>query len=196
MAIAAAAMGFVATVLAARLSSGSSHRTERESRLLEARMRTYGECSDSLVEYARANDNRAKARIAGQPEEYRGEVRQEAYRCNARARSASTWRDQTGTGGRKARPDARPAARRDARSCRSTCTPSVADPKPPETPAWRGGKQKTWLTDFFRLRDGSCVRARRDRPLQVGMWSAPPIGHGARPHTAVTDRGSAARGRR
>jgi len=37
-------------------------------------MRTYSECSDSLVEYARANDNRAKARIAGQPEEERGKV--------------------------------------------------------------------------------------------------------------------------
>jgi hypothetical protein len=83
-----AAMGFVATVLAAWLSSWSNRRAERDGQLLEARVRVYGECSESLYEYARANYNRAKARIAGQPEEERGTVRQEAYRCNARTRSA------------------------------------------------------------------------------------------------------------
>jgi sRNA-binding protein len=83
-----AAMGFVATVLAAWLSSWSNRRAERDGQLLEARVRVYGECSESLFEYARANFNRAKARIADQREEERGEVRQEAYRCNARARSA------------------------------------------------------------------------------------------------------------
>jgi sRNA-binding protein len=83
-----AAMGLVATVLAAWLSSWSNRRAEREGQLLEARVRVYGECSESLFEYARANFNRAKTRIAGQPEEEHGKVREEAYPCNARARSA------------------------------------------------------------------------------------------------------------
>lgn len=83
-----AAMGFVATVLAAWLSSWSNRRAERDGQLLQARVRVYGECSESLFEYARANYSRAKARIARQPETVRAELRQEAYRCNARARSA------------------------------------------------------------------------------------------------------------
>jgi hypothetical protein len=83
-----AAMGLVATVLAAWLPSWSNRRAERDSQLLEARVRVYGECSESLFEYARANFNRAKTRIAGQPEEEHGKVRQDAYQCNARARSA------------------------------------------------------------------------------------------------------------
>ena len=83
-----AAMGLAATVLAGWLSSWSNRRAERDGQLLEARVRVYGECSESLFEYARANFNRAKTRIAGQPEEEHEQLRQEAYRCNARARSA------------------------------------------------------------------------------------------------------------
>jgi hypothetical protein len=47
-----------------------------------------GECADSLYEYSRATYNRAKLRLAGRPEGERDGVRQEAFRCNARARSA------------------------------------------------------------------------------------------------------------
>src|SRR4051794_4057013 len=83
-----AAMGFAATLLAAWLSARLQRQGDRGGRILDARMRSYGECSDSLFEYARATYNRTKARLAGRPEDYREGLRQEAYRCNARARSA------------------------------------------------------------------------------------------------------------
>jgi hypothetical protein len=83
-----AAMGFTATLLAAWLSARLQRQGDREGRILDARVRTYGECSDSLYEYARATYNRVRARLESQPDDYREELRQEAYRCNARARSA------------------------------------------------------------------------------------------------------------
>lgn len=81
-------MGFVATLAAAWLSARLQRQGDREGRILDARVRCYGECSDSLYEYARATYNRARARVESRSDEYREGLRQEAYRCNARARSA------------------------------------------------------------------------------------------------------------
>lgn len=68
---------------------GSFAPSERwEIRILEAKVRVYGECSDNLYEYTRATYNRVKARLACRPEVQREGLRQEAYRSNARARSA------------------------------------------------------------------------------------------------------------
>lgn len=55
-----AAMGFVATLVGTWLSARSQRQGDREGRILDARVRTYGECSDSLYEYARATYNRVK----------------------------------------------------------------------------------------------------------------------------------------
>lgn len=83
-----AAMGFAATLLAAWFSARSQRQGDRQGRILEARVRTYGECSETLYEYARATYNRVKARLDSRPDDQREGLRQEAYRCNARARSA------------------------------------------------------------------------------------------------------------
>jgi hypothetical protein len=83
-----AAMGFVATLLGTWLTARSQRQGDREGRILDARVRVYGECSDSLYEYARATYNRVKSRLESLPDEHREKLRQEAYRCNARARSA------------------------------------------------------------------------------------------------------------
>lgn len=81
-------MGFAATLLAAWATSRSQRKGSREASILEARLRAYGGCSDSLYEYIRATFNRVTARINSRPEVERETLRQEAYRCNARARSA------------------------------------------------------------------------------------------------------------
>ena len=86
--VAVAAMGFATTLLATWMTGRFQGRADRDGRILEARVRVYGECSDSLYEYARATYNRAKARLELRPEVDREILRQEAYRCNARARSA------------------------------------------------------------------------------------------------------------
>lgn len=83
-----AAMGFGATLLGAWLTAHFQHRSDRDGRILEARLRVYGDCSDSLFEYSRATYNRVKSRLQARPESERDALRQEAYRCNARARSA------------------------------------------------------------------------------------------------------------
>src|SRR4051794_2576430 len=83
-----AALGFTATIVASSLTARSQRQGDREGRILEAQVRTYGECSASLFEYARANYNRSKARLNSRPDSEREVLRQEAYRANARARSA------------------------------------------------------------------------------------------------------------
>jgi len=83
-----AAMGFVAAILAAWATSRWQREGNRQGSILEARLRAYGICSDSLYEYMRATFNRATARMNSLPETERETLRQEAYRCNARARSA------------------------------------------------------------------------------------------------------------
>lgn len=83
-----AGMGFAAALLSVWLTARLQDRSDRAGRILEAQLRVYGECADSLFEYSRATYNRAKLRLKGQPESEHDEVRQEAFRCNARARSA------------------------------------------------------------------------------------------------------------
>lgn len=61
-----AALGFASTVLGAWLTARSHRQGDREGRILDAKVRIYGECSDSLYEYARATYNRAKAKRLSQ----------------------------------------------------------------------------------------------------------------------------------
>lgn len=86
--IVVAGMGLLATVAAAWLSAGFQRRSVREDRLLEAKVRVYGECSSSLYEFARATFNRVRARLEGLPDADRDGLRQEFYRANALARTA------------------------------------------------------------------------------------------------------------
>ena len=67
-----AAMGFAATVLAAWATSRWQRQGDRESRILDAKLRVYGDCSGSLYEYARATFNRVAARIDGGHEKLPG----------------------------------------------------------------------------------------------------------------------------
>jgi hypothetical protein len=83
-----AGMGFVTALLSVWLTAHFQHRSQRDGRMLDAQLRVYGDCADSLFEYSRATYNRAKSKFEGRPEEERDPIRQEAYRCNARARSA------------------------------------------------------------------------------------------------------------
>src|SRR6478609_1961130 len=83
-----AAMGFVTTLLAAWFTTYWQRRGDRAGRILDAKVRFYGECSNNLYEYTRATYNRVKARLESHPEHHREKLRQEAYRCNARAKSA------------------------------------------------------------------------------------------------------------
>lgn len=82
-------MGFAATLLAAWLGARWKRDADIEARLLEARVRVYGQCVETLSEYRRATHNRVKARIDERPEAEREVLRQEAYRANARARAAT-----------------------------------------------------------------------------------------------------------
>jgi hypothetical protein len=83
-----AAMGLAATLLATWFTARSQRQVDREGRILDAKVRTYGECSESLYEYARATYNRSKTRVEARPDRDEEGLRQEAYRANARARSA------------------------------------------------------------------------------------------------------------
>jgi triphosphoribosyl-dephospho-CoA synthetase len=83
-----AAMGFVSTLFGAWLAAYWQHRSSREVRIFDAKVRAYGDCAAALYEYERAAYNRAKARLESRTEGEREELRQEAYRANARARSA------------------------------------------------------------------------------------------------------------
>jgi hypothetical protein len=82
-----AGIGFAAALISVWLTAYFQTRSDRAGRVLEARIWVYGDCADSLFEYSRATYNRAKARIQGLPEVARDPIRQEAFRCNARARS-------------------------------------------------------------------------------------------------------------
>jgi hypothetical protein len=83
-----AAMGFVSTFLGAWLAAYWQRRAVREGRFVDAKLRAYGDCATSLYEYERATFNRVKARLESLPETHREDLRQEAYRCNAKVRSA------------------------------------------------------------------------------------------------------------
>src|SRR3954453_12654410 len=83
-----AARGFVSTLLGAWLASFWQRRATREGRFTDAKLRAYGDCAAFLYEYERATYNRVKARLDTLPDAHREDLRQEAYRCNARVRSA------------------------------------------------------------------------------------------------------------
>jgi hypothetical protein len=83
-----AALGFIATLLGGWLGAYWQHRSSRDLQLLDAKIRVYGECAASLYEYERATYNRVKARLDGEPDLGREELRQEAYRTNSSARAA------------------------------------------------------------------------------------------------------------
>ena len=86
--VAIAGMGFIATLYGAWLTGNAQRQAVRDERMLDAKVRTFGECSASLYEYQRATFNRVKARIRALPDEDRQPLRQEAYRANTRSRSA------------------------------------------------------------------------------------------------------------
>ncbi|WP_410785950.1 hypothetical protein [Kribbella sp. C-35] len=87
------AIALVGSVIGIVISQVLQRRGSRDAQILEAKVRVFGECTEALYEYARANFGRARARIQGQPETIREELRQEVYRCEARARSAIGDRD-------------------------------------------------------------------------------------------------------
>lgn len=86
--VAIAAMGFVATLAGAWLTGNAHRQAARDERMLDAKVRCFGDCSASLYEYQRATFNRVKARLHEAPDNDRQPLRQEAYRANTRARSA------------------------------------------------------------------------------------------------------------
>lgn len=83
-----AGMGFGATLLAAWLTGLLQRRTARDERILDAKVRVFGECSASLFEYQRVAYDRVKGRLESRPESHREKARQETYRYASRSRSA------------------------------------------------------------------------------------------------------------
>ena len=83
-----AAMGYATTLLAVWLTARWQRKGARDAEILQTQVRVYGECAETLYEFERANFNRARAHLAARPEEHREMLRQEAYRREARARSA------------------------------------------------------------------------------------------------------------
>lgn len=83
-----AVLSFAAALLSVWLTAHLQDRSHRAGRLLEAQLRVYGDCADALYEYARATYNRKKSQLEGRPESQRDGIRQEAFRWNARSRSA------------------------------------------------------------------------------------------------------------
>ncbi|GAA5038817.1 hypothetical protein [Actinopolymorpha pittospori] len=83
-----AAMGFASTLLGVWLAAYWQRRSNREIRILDAKVRVYGDCATAMYDYERATYNRVKTRLESPADPGREELRQEAYRCNARVRSA------------------------------------------------------------------------------------------------------------
>lgn len=81
-------MGFAATLGGAWVTGMAQRQTARDARMLDAKLRTYEECSASLYEYQRATFNRVTARVRALSDMDREPLRQEAYRASTRARSA------------------------------------------------------------------------------------------------------------
>ncbi|MGW5189533.1 hypothetical protein ACWEOO_09770 [Kribbella sp. NPDC004138] len=82
------AVALVGSVVGIVLTQRLQRKSARDVQILEAKVRIFGECTEALYEYTRANFGRARARIEGRPEADRDVLRQEVYRCEARARSA------------------------------------------------------------------------------------------------------------
>ncbi|MFI5730278.1 hypothetical protein ACIA49_09175 [Kribbella sp. NPDC051587] len=86
--VAVAAMGFVATIGGVALSAYWQRSSAREAQMLAAQVQVYGACVEALHEYERVMFSRVRARIEQRPDAEREALRQEAYRCDTRARSA------------------------------------------------------------------------------------------------------------
>lgn len=83
-----AALGVAGTLFAPLVTARLQRRASLEARVLDARLRTYGECVANLYEYERATFNRVQTRLRGSlPEGDREVVRQSAYRQKAQVRS-------------------------------------------------------------------------------------------------------------
>lgn len=82
-----AAMGFSATLLTAWLGARWKRKADIDVRLVEAKLRVFGACVETLAEYRRATHNRVKGRISN-PGADREPLRQDAYLANAKARAA------------------------------------------------------------------------------------------------------------
>jgi hypothetical protein len=83
-----AAMGFGATLLTAWLGARWKRKADIDVRLIEARLRVFGACVETLAEYRRATHNRVKGRISNRSDAEREPLRQDAYTANAKARAA------------------------------------------------------------------------------------------------------------
>lgn len=86
--ILAAVIGFAAALIGGWMTTRAQRQNDREARMLDARVLAYNACSDALYEYARASQNRSKARLDALDEHEREPLRQDHYRANTRARSA------------------------------------------------------------------------------------------------------------
>jgi hypothetical protein len=82
------AIALVGSVVGIVISQRLQRRGDREARILDAKVRIFGECTEALYEYERVNFGRARARLRQQPEAERETLRQEVYRFEARARAA------------------------------------------------------------------------------------------------------------
>lgn len=96
-----AVSGLISTMVAGWFSASWQRRANREDRLLEARVRTYGDCAIALYEYERLTYRRALSRLdQKRPESLetvrdetsqhnlRVHVRDEAYQANSRLNSS------------------------------------------------------------------------------------------------------------
>ena len=63
-----AGMGFVATLAGAWITAKVHRQVALEERILDAKVRVFGGCADTLYEYERATFNRVKARLTAQPD--------------------------------------------------------------------------------------------------------------------------------
>lgn len=83
-----AGMGVRSTLLGNWLAARWQRRSALVAQVHEAKVRVYGDGVADMYEFERATYDRVKAWLEALPEKHREELRQEAYRCNARARSA------------------------------------------------------------------------------------------------------------
>lgn len=82
-----AALGLMSTLVAGWFSASWQRRANREDRILEAKVRVYGECATALYDYERITYNRARTRLEESIEE-RTSVRDEAYRASSRIKAS------------------------------------------------------------------------------------------------------------
>ncbi len=82
-----AGMGLTATLVATWLSGEFARRKDRDNRVLDAKLRVYGECAEGLYEYLRVAYDRSDARIKDRPEPEREPRRYAMYSMESRLRA-------------------------------------------------------------------------------------------------------------